>query len=114
MNTLTEIDLNNNKLLDFRAWHIERKEFFHVYEITLSDWNGRVKRCECNNGRITICPKLDEVILQQYTGFSDCKGNKIFVGDKLWYDGAIIGTVEFNEYLGAFVVQYKVGMKELN
>lgn len=110
---LTEINIDtSNEYLDFRAWHKERKEFFCVYEMTISDWNGRVKRCECNNGRVTICPELHEVVIQQYTGFKDCKGNKIYAGDKLFYDGTTIGAVEFNQQLGAFVVQYKAGPKE--
>ena len=104
--------ISDNRLLDFRAWHLERKEFLHVYAISMSDWNGRTLNCECNNGWVTIWPKLDEVVLQQRTPFCDVDGEKIYIGDTLGYDGCVCGSVEFNEKLGAYVVQYKVGPTE--
>lgn len=85
--------------IKFRAWDEIRKQYLHFSKYRLTNEDKVIDISNSEDWRFK-----NDVILEQYTGFTDSVGKDIYEGDKVTMDGegACNGVVTYEQ--GCFII----------
>lgn len=105
-----------NRTLNFRVWHKQEKRFLLDGEFAI-DCQGGVYYVGNNCGKLSLSPNTytEDVIIQQFSGFLDKNGAKIYEGDFLEIPEEKIGWdnirrkychVWYSDVTGSWIISY--------